>query len=175
MAHAYAFALQLIDPRGRCNRRGLLVAASLLSALLAAVGWVVWTSGVDLASPLALTLYAISGWVAFAAVSKRLHDLGRSTWWVPTAILVWLAGAVSLAVAVILVGDPEILAPGTASYWLAVGVMVAPPVISAVWLQVAEGEPDDNRFGPTPAASGFSMPADAGHWHPPVGAPPSAA
>ena len=30
-----------------------------------------------------------------------------------------------------------------------------------VWLHVAEGEADDNRFGPVPGAYGFSMPADA--------------
>jgi uncharacterized membrane protein YhaH (DUF805 family) len=165
MPHLSAFALQLFDPRGRCNRRGLLLAAVLLLALQLAAGVALWTSGIGFDGHLALLLNAAFCWVGFAVVSKRLHDLGRSTWWVPTALLVWLAGAISLAVAIILVGDPEILTPGAPSYWVAFGVMLAPLLIGAVWLHVADGEPDDNRYGPMPAASGFSLPADAAVWH----------
>ena len=33
-------------------------------------------------------------------------------------MLVWLAAIVCLAVAIVLTGDPDLLAPGTPSYWL---------------------------------------------------------
>lgn len=166
MPHLSAFALQLIDPRGRCNRRGLLLAAALLLGLQVSTGAALLAVGLGLTGRIALTLNLVFCWVGFAVVSKRLHDLGRSTWWVPTAVLIWLAGAISVIVAIVLIGDPEYLTPGTPGYWLVFGLMMVPLFITAVWLHVAEGDAVENRFGPAPTALGFSMPPDTGLWRP---------
>ena len=100
-------------------------------------------------------------WVAFALISKRLHDLGRSAWWIPAAVLIWLAAIISLAGAIVLSGDPDMLAPGTTSYWITFAAMLMPLLVAAIWLHAAKGHAGDNRFGPEPTAHGFSMPTDA--------------
>lgn len=176
MSHPSGFVLQLIDPRGRCSRKGLLCAAAVLLALQVPVVVTLWLSGIGLTGHTALILDLAFCWIGFAIVAKRLHDLGHSAWWVPAAVLVWFAGTVSLAVAVILVGDPELMQPGTTSYWVVFALMLAPLLIAALWLHLAEGDANDNRFGPVPGTSGFSMPSDAGQWlRHTVGPRPSAA
>jgi uncharacterized membrane protein YhaH (DUF805 family) len=161
-----ATALQFLDPRGRCNRKGLLLAAAILLAVQVALGLGLWKAGIDLTGHLALILDAVFCWVGFALISKRLHDLNHSAWWVPTAALFWLAAAVSLAVLIVLIGDPEILAPGTPSYWIAFAAMLAPLLVVAAWLHAAVGDVGDNRFGPAPTGLGFSMPTEAAmFWH----------
>ena len=115
-------------------------------------------------------------WLAISVVCKRLHDMGRSAWLVPTAMLSWLAGAVVLAVAVALIGEPEFLAPGSPGYWITFGVMLVPLLIGALWLHVAEGDAVENRHGPVASALGFSMPSRAAWWQRgSSGARPSAA
>ena len=161
-----ATALQFLDPRGRCNRTGLLLAAVVLLALQVVIALGLWEAGIGLASPIAMIPNAAFCWVGFALVSKRLHDLNHSAWWVPTAALLWLAAAVCLAVLIVLIGDPDILAPGTPSYWIAFAAMLAPLLVVAAWLHAAVGDAGDNRFGPKPTTYGFSMPIEAAmFWH----------
>jgi uncharacterized membrane protein YhaH (DUF805 family) len=161
-----ATALQFLDPRGRCNRTGLLLAAAVLLGAQVALGFGLWSVGIDLTGRLAIILDAAFCWVGFALISKRLHDLNHSAWWVPTAVLLWLAAAVCLAVLIVLIGDPDILAPGTPSYWVAFASMLMPLLVVAAWLHAAVGDAGDNRFGPAPTAHGFSMPTEAAmFWH----------
>jgi uncharacterized membrane protein YhaH (DUF805 family) len=162
MSHPPTSVLQVVlDPRGRCNRKGLLLAAAILLALQAAVALALWGAGLDLTGHLAMAASAAFCWIGFALISKRLHDLGRSSWWIPGAMLVWLAAIVCLAVAIVLTGDPDLLATGTPSYWLTLSAMLLPLVMTALWLHTAAGQPGDNRFGPEPTDHGFSMPAHA--------------
>jgi len=166
MPHLSVAALQFLDPRGRCNRTGLLLAAAILLAAQVVVALGLWKAGIDLSSAIAMICNAAFCWVGFALISKRLHDLNHSAWWVPTAALLWLAAAVCLAVLIVLIGDPDILAPGTPSYWLAFASMLMPLLVVAAWLHAAVGDTDDNRFGPAPTAHGFSMPTGAAMlWH----------
>ena len=58
-------------------------------------------------------------------------------------------------------GDPDMLAPGTTSYWITFAAMLMPLLVAAIWLHTAKGHAGDNRFGPEPTAHGFSMPTDA--------------
>ena len=161
MPHPPASVLQAFDPRGRCNRKGLLLAAAILLTLQVAVGLALWVAGFDLASPVLLPLDVAFCWAAFALISKRLHDLGRSAWWIPAIVLIWLAAIISLAGAIVLSGDPDMLAPGTTSYWITFAAMLMPLLVAALWLHSAKGHAGDNRFGPEPTAHGFSMPTDA--------------
>lgn len=161
MPHLPASVLQVFDPRGRCNRKGLLLAAAILLALQIAAGLALWGAGFDLASPLVQPVNVAFCWVAFPLISKRLHDLGRSAWWIPGAVLIWLAAIISLAGAIVLSGDPDLLAPGTTSYWITLAAMLLPLLAAAIWLHTAPGNAGSNRFGPQPTSHGFSMPADA--------------
>jgi uncharacterized membrane protein YhaH (DUF805 family) len=98
-------------------------------------------------------------WLGYAAVSKRLHDLGRSAWWVPGGILAWVLGATLAAIAIVVFAGPAVLLPGNAGYWGVFALMMLPLLGIAVWLHFAVGEAGANRFGPAPAVGGFSMPA----------------
>jgi uncharacterized membrane protein YhaH (DUF805 family) len=154
-------AIRALDPRGRCSRKGLLLAAGVLLALQVVVALALWGAGLDLASPLLLPLDVAFCWVAFALISKRLHDLGRSAWWIPAAVLIWLVAIICLAGAIVLSGDPDMLAPGTTSYWITFAAMLMPLLVAAIWLHSTAGNEGSNRFGPEPTSHGFSMPVDA--------------
>ena len=161
MPHPTTSVLYVLDPRGRCNRKGLLLAAAILLALQVAAAFVLWSAGFDLASPVVQATNLAFCWIAFALISKRLHDLGRSAWWIPAAVLIWLAAIISLAGAIVLSGDPDMLAPGTTVYWITFTAMLMPLLAAAIWLHTARGNEGSNRYGPEPTAQGFSMPADA--------------
>jgi uncharacterized membrane protein YhaH (DUF805 family) len=161
MPHLPTSVLQVFDPRGRCNHRGLLLAAAILLSLQVAIALALWGAGLDLASPLVQPVNVAFCWVAFALISKRLHDLGRSAWWIPAAVLIWLAAIISLAAAIVLSADPDMLAPGTTSYWMTFAAMLMPLLVAAIWLHTTPGNEGSNRFGQEPTAQGFSMPADA--------------
>jgi len=163
MPHLPTSVLQVFDPRGRCNRKGLLLAAAILLALQVAMALVLWSAGFDLDSPLVQPFNLAFCWVAFALICKRLHDLGRSAWWIPAAVLIWLIAIISLAGAIVLSGDPDLLAPGITVYWIAVAAMLFPLLAAALWLHTARGDTGGTRFGPEPATHGFSMLAD-GSW-----------
>ncbi len=153
---AARFALHLLDPRGRCDRRGLLAAALVLLVLQVAVALALWLNDVPFDSRPSVALSAAFCWVGFAVVSKRLHDLGRSAWLIPAAALVWLACAFVAATAVSIV-DPDALAPDGAGYWIALSLLLLPLVAALLWLHLAAGDPGPNRFGPAPQHAGFSM------------------
>jgi uncharacterized membrane protein YhaH (DUF805 family) len=152
---AIGLALHLFDPRGRCDRRGLLAAAVLLLVLQVAVALALWLNDVPFDSWPAVVLSAGFCWVGFAVVSKRLHDLGRSAWSIPAAALVWLAGAF-VATTVVSIVDPDALAPGSTGYWVALSLLLLPLLVVLLWLHLAAGDPGPNRYGPAPQHAGFS-------------------
>jgi uncharacterized membrane protein YhaH (DUF805 family) len=124
--------LQVLDPRGRCNRKGLLRAAGVLLTAQAAISLTLWSVGIDFTSGLAMVANAAFCWISFALVCKRLHDLGRSSWWIAGAALVWLVAIICLAGAIALMGDPDLLAPETPSYWLTLAAMLLPLLVAAL-------------------------------------------
>ena len=161
MPHPTTSVLYVLDPRGRCNRKGLLLAAAILLSLQVAIALALWGGGFDLASPVVQAANLVFCWIAFALIAKRLHDLGRSAWWIPAAVLIWLVAIISLAGAIVLSGDPDMLAPGTTVYWITFAAMLMPLLVAAIWLHTARGDAGSNRYGPEPTAQGFSMPVDA--------------
>lgn len=152
----------LFDPRGRASRSGLLaVALVLMAADLAAVAAIMAT-GAAYTGPGALAFKLVSVWVATAGVSKRLHDLDLSAWWVAkglVAVAVW-----SVVVAVLLLtrfDAADALNPARVAFWLNVAATSAPMLAALIWLHVARGTPGANRFGAEPDARGFSPPERA--------------
>jgi uncharacterized membrane protein YhaH (DUF805 family) len=166
MPHPSTSVLQVLDPRGRCSRKGLLLAAGVLLTAQAAVALALWGAGLDLGSGIGMVASAAFCWIGFALISKRLHDLGRSSWWIAGALLVWLVAIVCLAGAIALMGDPDLLAPDTTSYWLTLAAMLLPLLAAALWLHTARGDESSNYYGPEPVEHGFSMPVDPAAFRP---------
>jgi uncharacterized membrane protein YhaH (DUF805 family) len=151
-----AIALSLIDPRGRSNRCGLRVAASILLAIEIALVVVLWATGATFDGALALVVKLVLLWLAIAACARRLHDLGRSAWslaWAVPATIVWATAA---ALAVVAFAGLEALSPSSPWYMLAIGVSMVPVIVGTLWLHLARGQTGPNRYGPEPDGLGVS-------------------
>lgn len=149
----------LIDPRGRCNRKGLLIIASLMLVIQIGLASAFWGFGVSLTGVAATLFKLLFCWLALAACSKRLHDLDRSAWtlaWVLPATIVWtLVVALGFAFGL----GIETLMPRSPWYPVAMGASMAPMFAAALWLHLAKGTAGANRFGPEPDGAGFSAAA----------------
>jgi uncharacterized membrane protein YhaH (DUF805 family) len=136
----------LVDPRGRIGRSGLLISASLMLA----VEFLLLTLTPDPASGLPTYLWplkALELWVGMAALIKRLHDVGRSGWWVlggMAGICVW--SAVVAIVFVFALGG-QAFQPGSAGYAMLLGILMLPALGMAFWLHLAPGDPVTNHYG----------------------------
>jgi uncharacterized membrane protein YhaH (DUF805 family) len=148
----------MADPRGRCNRKGLLVVAGLLLAAEIVAGSLLWLAGADLDGPAVFIFKSICVWSAVCAGSKRLHDMNLRGWWMLAALAVTFVWSIILVVSVNMTQGAEALVPGTWSYfWILVSTSV--PVFGAtLWLHFRKGAPGVNRFGAEPAGMGFSGP-----------------
>ncbi len=112
--------------KGRANRREFwLMIAIVLALSFTALSLI---PGLQTAGTVAVT---------FAQI-RRLHDLGRTGWWVAAILGLQLVAVVGLFAA----GLPEdtILLLGTV-------VSVVPPIVI---LGAIAGQPFENRFGPAP-------------------------
>ncbi len=155
--------VSLIDPRGRCNRKGLLVTALVLLAAEIVMAGTVWLAGFPVDHPALLIAKAALLWIAVAAASQRLHDLGRSAWsilWAMLALFVW--SFASALTATIVLGPDEIV-PGTPGFWLIFAAIAAPMLTVLFWLHFAPGQAQPNRYGPQPSGLGFSRPQQHSH------------
>ena len=148
----------LFDPRGRCNRRGLLVAAGLLLALEAAFALAVWAFGMSFTGPIASLLKFAFCWLAIAACSKRLHDLDLRAWHLLWSILITIVWTLIVAVGMVFTIGMHALMPASPWYLVSVGLSMAPVVAAMLWLHFAKGKQGLNRFGPEPDGLGFSHP-----------------
>ncbi len=154
-------AQELVDPRGRCNRKGLVILAVAILALEAVIGLIVLALGISLEGPLAISIKLAFFWTAFAAASKRLHDLGRSAWWVAAGLLGLIVWSFALAIAALMAFGPHVLTTSTAVYAaIMIGTML-PALAALLWLHFAKGHPGPNKFGPQPEGLGFSRPTEA--------------
>lgn len=150
-------ALELFDPRGRCNRKGLLIIAVVLLALQAAAGAAMWLGLVQHGGPAARIAEAVFVLLAFTATSKRLHDMGLSAWWILAAFAGMSAWSAVLAMALVLTVGAAALQPGSAAFMVAVVGVMIPAFVATLWLHLKKGDASPNRFGPEPGALGFSI------------------
>jgi uncharacterized membrane protein YhaH (DUF805 family) len=160
---AHSLLKLLLDPRGRCDREQLLLAAAFLLLLQFVAALALWLAGLEFTGRLAFTVNGLFCWMGFAAISKRLHDLGHSAWWVAGGLLMWLSGAALFSLLLALIAGSEALDPATGGlYWPLFAALMLPLLAAALWLHVARGQPEANRFGPPlPSARGsvFQLPA----------------
>ena len=155
MPSSLQYVLQLADPRGRYDRTDFMWAAINLVAAQVAFGAGLWVTSASFLGWRGLVANALFVWLGYAAIAKRLHDLGRSAWWLLGALLGWLVGAGALATAIVLAAGPSAIEPGAHGYLATFAAMMLPPAALAVWLHLAEGEPGENRYGPA-SAQAFS-------------------
>ena len=111
--------------RGRANRKEYWLFVAILFAVGMAMSYVV---------PAASTVG--SGVVAYAQI-RRLHDVGRSGWWVAAILAAQIALTVGLYLAF---GSEDAM-------YVAAAVLTLIPII---WIGALPGTPGENRFGPAP-------------------------
>ncbi len=155
--------LPLVDPRGRCNRKGLLIAAAIMLAVEVVVGLGLLASKRTLDDPLVVAIKAALIYLAFSAAIQRLHDLGRSAWNIAWASLAMIAWSVALAFAVVLQMPPEAMEPGHAGFAMVFGGIALPMLGMLLWLHFAPGEPEPNKYGAVPSGLGFARFARSEH------------
>lgn len=160
IAHAF------LDPRGRCDRQGLLLIAIVLLVLQLVLGGALWLADVDLTGTVALALKAVFLWAAVAAASKRLHDFGRSAWWLLGGLAASVAWSFALAFAAIFTVGPEALTPQSPWFAAFFAGTSLPLFAALMWLHFAKGMQGPNRFGPATNAWGFAGPAPDGSLSP---------
>lgn len=147
----------LLDPRGRCNRKGLLIIASLMLAIEVALGLAVWGLGMSFTGTPATLFKLLFCWLAICACSKRLHDIGLGAGmlgWGLLATIVWTL-VVGLAVALGL--GIEQLMPSGRWYVAAMAISMLPVVLAMLWLHLAKGQVGTNAYGAEPTGLGFSI------------------
>lgn len=151
-----SLALSLLDPRGRCNRKGLIIAAAILLALEFAVAFILWQSGAPLDSPLAIALKMVMLYMAVVAAVLRLHDTGRSAWWMLWSFAGLLVWAIVLAIAAASFFTIDQMQLGGPGFGVVFTGLVIPMFAALMWLHCAPGQGSANRFGPSPTGWGFS-------------------
>jgi len=147
MSPSVRYFLQLADPRGRCDRAEFIWAAVMLIAAQVAFALGLWVTNASFMGWRGVVANLVLGWLACAAIAKRLHDLGRSSRWILGGVLSWVAGAIVVA----LVAGSHVFETGTADFGATLAALMLPPLGLALWLHLAEGEPVANRYGPPPA------------------------
>jgi uncharacterized membrane protein YhaH (DUF805 family) len=126
------------------SRQDLLAAATLMLLIDVAIA--------GLASGAALyAVKAVAYWIGGVGIVKRLHDIGRSGWWLPAgagAMCVW-AAVLGLFMGFVVGMDG--LQPGAPTYIALLAALMLPAMGITLWLHLAKGEVGANRFGPEPA------------------------
>lgn len=148
--------LEIADPRGRCNRKALLGIALTLLAIQA-IALAVQHFSENAILHLATTVVELGClWIATSAAIKRLHDLGRSGWWVPGFVVflfVWMLVAsfvsfMAYGEAVAQIGSPEFMVYATAA--------MLPSLAATIWLHFAIGDEGRNKYGAEPDETGLA-------------------
>jgi uncharacterized membrane protein YhaH (DUF805 family) len=150
----YAF----FNPEGRSDRRGLLIAAGVLFVLQGLALIYLTAFERPLTGVTATGLHVGFLWLAFVAMSKRLHDIGLSAWWVGKALAATVLSTVVLAVILMLFLPKSSFDPGGIGYLVTVIGNMAPIVAMTLWAHCKRGQDIVNQYGPVPGRSGFSFP-----------------
>jgi uncharacterized membrane protein YhaH (DUF805 family) len=157
MSPGIRYVIELADPRGRFDRLDFIWAAATLIAGQLAFVLGLWVTSASFLGWRGFLANLVFGWLAYAAISKRLHDLGHSTWWFLGCILAWLGTALVLAVIVALAVGSDGLETGTPAFWATFSALMLPAAAMALWLHLAAGVPRANCYGPAPTHDGGAL------------------
>lgn len=149
---------ELLDPRGRCNRKGLLMVAMTMLAVDLAMVPLILAGVLSLNGCGLIALKFGSVWIATVAVAKRLHDLDLSAWWIAKALAAFIGWSIVVSCLLLTTFNAaDALNPAHSAFWLNVTATCTPVLGAILWLHVAKGTPGANRYGPEPGASGFAL------------------
>jgi uncharacterized membrane protein YhaH (DUF805 family) len=152
----------LFDPRGRIDRKGLLLLAGGLFAAQAMIYGMAWAGFYPSRHSLVQLFEVAALWICLAAAVKRLHDIGCGGTWVLIGFGCQCLFALVLVVTAMLTMGQGALETGTSTYWWIVGVTMLPAVAATLWLHVQRGQPHDNIYGPVPGGLGYAPPCRTG-------------
>ena len=153
--------IELVDPRGRVNRKGLILLTTVMLGAQTGVYSAMYKMGIEPQTGIGLVFHSLFLWLGIVAVSKRLHDLGiraTSLIWAALGFVVWSLVLAFAIVAVISNGTTE---PGGLALTLGVLASMLPLFVLAVWLHCATGDAGSNCYGDAPGAHGFAYPHGA--------------
>lgn len=157
----FARILQMLfSLRGRVNRKGLLMAVAALLVVETIGASLIWIGGINPSSLLITALKGLFLWIAAAAICRRLHDMGLSSWWLGAGVALQILWTVVLVATLAVSFGIEQLAPDAQGYAMMLAGCSAPIVAAALWLHISEGQTQLNAYGPTPDGLGFSQPGD---------------
>lgn len=151
-------AIDLFDPRGRANRKGLAIIAAVLAGGQLGIYGTSLATGLGLNDPPLTVFHSLFLWLGVVAVAKRLHDLNFSAWRLAGAAAAMLAWCFVLAAGFAFTWGEDAMVPGRMGYALAALGSLAPLVLATIWIHCAKGGRGPNRFGPAPGVFGFSHP-----------------
>lgn len=151
----------IIDPRGRADRRGLAVLAAILIGGQVGIYGALIASGADLNSGPAALVHLSFGWLGLVAISKRMHDLGVTAWRLVVGGIGMIIWSVAGSLAILFWFGEEAVTPGGPGMIAMMAAAIIPLAAVTLWLHFARGDVGENRFGPVPGPFGFSMPKAA--------------
>lgn len=156
----HALIVSMMDPRGRCDRRGLLLAALVMLGVEVAMLLGLWATGGSLSHPVLFPIKAGLIYLAISAAIQRLHDLGHSGWALLWAAIGLMAWAAVLAIGAISQLPPERLVPGEIGHVIVFGGTLVPLLAGLLWLHFSPGQAGSNDYGPAPGSFGFARAVD---------------
>lgn len=152
---SYNFQQAMFSFQGRLRRQHFWISWLILLGAGFVLGWI----------PLLGALLSIAMiWPNTAIVVKRLHDMGRSGWFLA---IPWIAGIVAVIGVFSTVGiaaltrgseweseDPAVV---FATFGPAVGIMILAGLVQLgflLWVGISDSQRGENRFGPNPKHEG---------------------
>jgi uncharacterized membrane protein YhaH (DUF805 family) len=136
----------LVDPRGRLGRFGLLISATAMLGIEAFLLLLV----PDQTEGLPVYLWPLKSaefWIGTVAMIKRLHDIGKSGWWIAIGMGGFCMWSAIVAILIVFVLGGQAFQAGSAGYVMLLGILMLPALGVAFWLHLVPGDPLPNRFG----------------------------
>jgi uncharacterized membrane protein YhaH (DUF805 family) len=125
-------------------------------AIQVAAALVLWLDPALVAHPAMLTLKLLLLQAAICAAAQRLHDTGRSAWWLVWGFLGLFAWGLAIGWGLMYWLPVQSMQPGGQGFVLLSLAIALPAFAMLTWLHCAPGETEANRFGPVPDGLGFS-------------------
>jgi uncharacterized membrane protein YhaH (DUF805 family) len=149
----------ILDPRGRANRKGLVILAAILLLAQTVVYGGLQFTGRELQGLPSWVIHSLFIWLGATALSKRLHDLSISAWWILWSAIGVVIWAFVVCFAVVMTLGFEAAEAGSSGMMIAMLVSFAPIIALTIWMHFAPGDEGRNPFGPVPGDTGFSKPS----------------
>lgn len=147
----YDFASALFSFNGRLRRQHFWISWLILLGAGVVLGWIPF---------LGIILSLAMIWPNIAIVVKRLHDMGKSGWFV---VIPWVANIVGFVMIISAVGmaiitnpgafeseDPSVALSMLGSMMGGLSIMFLVNIAFLLWIGISDSQRGDNRFGPNP-------------------------